>query len=105
LVNLFPDTEFANRYSVDALANQPAECFNTAGGFKMDILKALRREEKKIEKHAKSAAKNLETVRASIEVFAGSVDRKRRKMSKAARAKISAAQKSRWAKWAKSQTK
>lgn len=71
----------------------------------MDILKALRREEKKIEKHAKSAAKNLETVRASIKVFAGSVDRKRRKMSKAARAKISAGQKSRWAKWAKSQIK
>lgn len=31
----------------------------------MDILKALRREEKKIEKRAKSAAKNLETIRAS----------------------------------------
>jgi hypothetical protein len=75
------------------------------GGTQMDILKALRREEKKIQKNVKSAAQNLETIRASIKVFAGSVDRKRRKMSKAARAKISAAQKSRWAKWAKSQTK
>jgi hypothetical protein len=71
----------------------------------MDILKALRREEKKIQKSVKSAAQNLETVRASINVFAGRVDRRRRKMSKAAKAKISAAQKSRWAKWAKSQTK
>jgi hypothetical protein len=40
----------------------------------MDILEALRREEKNIEKRVKSAAKNLETVRASIKVFAGSVD-------------------------------
>jgi hypothetical protein len=71
----------------------------------MDILKALRREEKKIQKSVKSAAQNLETVRASINVFAGRVDRRRRKKSKAAKAKISAAQKSRWAKWAKSQTK
>ncbi len=71
----------------------------------MDILKALRREEKKIEKRVKSAAQNLETIRASIKVFAGSVDRKRRKMSKAARAKISAAQKIRWQKWAKAKIK
>ena len=71
----------------------------------MDIRKALRREERKIQNSVKSANQNLETVRASIKVFAGSVDRKRRKMSKAARAKISAAQKSRWAKWAKSQIK
>lgn len=69
----------------------------------MDILKALRHEEKKIRKHVRSAEQNLETVRASIKVFAGSVDRKRRKLSKAAKAKISAAQKSRWAKWAKTQ--
>ena len=71
----------------------------------MDILKALRHEEKKIQKSVKSAAQNLETVRASIKVFAGSVDRKRRKMSKAARAKMSAAQKIRWQKWAKSRKK
>jgi hypothetical protein len=75
------------------------------GGSQMDILKALRIEEKKIEKRAKSAAQNLETVRASIKVFAGKVDRRRRTMSKAAKAKISAAQKSRWAKWAKAKAK
>jgi hypothetical protein len=68
-------------------------------------LKALRRGEKKIQKSVKSAAQNLETVRASIKVFTGSVDRRRRKMSKAARAKISAAQKIRWSRWAKSQVK
>ena len=44
------------------------------GGSQIDILKALRGEEKKIQKHVKSAAQNLETVRASIKVFAGSVD-------------------------------
>lgn len=76
-----------------------------AEDLKLDILKALRREEKKIEKRVKSAAQNLETVRASIKIFAGDVDRKRRKMSKAARAKISAAQKSRWATWAKKHKK
>ena len=75
------------------------------GGSQIDILKALRGEEKKIQKHVKSAAQNLETVRASIKVFAGSVDGRRRKMSKAAKAKISSAQKSRWAKWAKDKTK
>ncbi|MGA8233092.1 MAG: hypothetical protein WB795_16585 [Candidatus Acidiferrales bacterium] len=71
----------------------------------MDILNALRREEKKIQKRVKSAAQNLEAVRACIKVFARSVDRRRRKMSKAARAKISAAQKSRWATWAKKHKK
>lgn len=71
----------------------------------MDILKILRREEKKIEKNVKSATQNLETVRASIKVFADRVDRKSRKMSKAARAKISAAQKIRWSAWAKKRKK
>jgi hypothetical protein len=76
---------------------------------KLDILKALRREEKKLEKNAKNVLKHLRIVRATVKFFSSTkpklAGRKRRKMSKAARAKISAAQKSRWAKWAKSQTK
>jgi len=62
----------------------------------MDIIKALKKEESKLEKH-------LAAIRDSIKVFAGGlvgngklVKRKRR-VSAAARAKMAKAQKARWA--------
>ena len=69
----------------------------------MDILKALNREERKIEKSVKNGMKHLEAIRASIKVFAGGLVGngklgKRRKMSAAGRASIVKAQKARWAK-------
>jgi hypothetical protein len=70
----------------------------------MDIVKALKREERKIEKSVKNGMKHLEALRASIKVFAGGlVDNrrigKRRKMSAAGSLAISKATKARWAKF------
>ncbi len=72
----------------------------------MDIVKALKQEEAKLEKHAKNAAKHLAAVRDAIKAFGGSftagakamVGKKKRKLSAAGRAKISRAAKLRWAK-------
>jgi hypothetical protein len=73
----------------------------------MDIVKALKQEEAKLEKHAKNAAKHLAAVRDAIKAFGGSitasakavvVGKKTRKLSAAGRAKISKAAKLRWAK-------
>jgi hypothetical protein len=69
----------------------------------MDIVKALKREERKIEKSVKNGMKHLEALRASIKVFAGGLvgsgkTGKRRKMSAAGRLAISNATKARWAK-------
>jgi len=64
----------------------------------MDIVKALKKEEAKLEKH-------LAAIRDSIKVFAGRfvgngrlVKKRRKKMSVATRAKMATAQKARWAK-------
>ena len=70
----------------------------------MDIVKALKREERKIEKSVKNGMKHLEALRASIKVFAGGFVGsgkigKRRKMSAAGRLAISKASKARWAKF------
>jgi hypothetical protein len=69
----------------------------------MDIVKALRKEEAKLEKTAKNALKHLEALRVSIKLFAtGFVGNgrlvKRRKISAAGRASIARAQRARWAK-------
>jgi hypothetical protein len=69
----------------------------------MDIIKALKREERKIEVSVKHGMKHLEAIRASIKVFAGGLVGngklgKRRKMSAAGRLAISKATKARWAK-------
>jgi hypothetical protein len=69
----------------------------------MDIVKALKREERKIEKSVKNGMKHLEALRASIKVFAGGLVGngrlgKRRKMSAAGRLAISKATRARWAK-------
>jgi hypothetical protein len=72
----------------------------------MDIIKALKQEEAKLEKHAKNAAKHLTAVREAIKAFGGNlaasakavVGKKKRKLSAAGRAKISKAAKARWAK-------
>jgi hypothetical protein len=72
----------------------------------MDIVKALKQEEAKLEKHAKNALKHLAAVREAISAFGGSVaasaksivGKKKRKLSAAGRAKISRAAKARWAK-------
>jgi hypothetical protein len=76
------------------------------GGF-MDILKALKREEAKLEKYAKKAIKHLAVIRATMTIFGGrgwvgsgkkSGPARRRKMSAAGRSRIARAQKARWAK-------
>jgi hypothetical protein len=69
----------------------------------MDIVKALKREERKIEKSVKNGMKHLEALRASIKVFAGGLVSsgkigKRRKMSAAGKRIIAEAQRARWAK-------
>jgi hypothetical protein len=69
----------------------------------MDILKALKREERNIEMSVKHGMKHLEAIRASIKVFAtGLIGNgrlvKRRKISDAGRASIAKAQRARWAK-------
>jgi hypothetical protein len=74
------------------------QCF--AEDFKLDIVKALHREEQKLAKYARLATRNLETLRSTIKLFSNTTDGRHRTMSKAAKAKISTAQKARWAKWA-----
>jgi hypothetical protein len=65
----------------------------------MDILKALRREEAKFLKQLDSARQHLDTVRAAMQILAGkATGKKKRRVSKAARAKMAKAQKARWAK-------
>jgi hypothetical protein len=71
----------------------------------MDIVKALKKEEAKLEKGAKNALKHLTAVRDAIKAFGGtftgsakSTVKKKRKLSAAGRAKISRAAKARWAK-------
>ena len=71
----------------------------------MDIVKALKKEEAKLEKTAKNALKHLEALRVSIKLFATGfvgngrlVKKRRKKMSAAGRASIARAQRARWAK-------
>ncbi len=69
----------------------------------MDILAALKQEESKWKKQVSEARQQLETVRAAMKLFGGKTTGKRtggkkRVMSAAARAKISRAQRKRWAK-------
>jgi hypothetical protein len=71
----------------------------------MNILAALRREEAKWEKQASTAQQQLDTVRAAMKILGRGVasngrgiGRKKRVLSAAARAKISRAQRKRWAK-------
>lgn len=68
---------------------------------KLDILKILRREEKKIEKNVKNALKHLDIIRATMNFFGGTAKpklagRKKRRMSAAGRARIVKAQKVRY---------
>ena len=79
----------------------------------MDILAVLRQEEEKLEKQAEMARQQLETVRAAIKLFRGDTGKpssalasrrkstggKKQVMSAAARARISKANKERWAKF------
>ncbi len=70
----------------------------------MDIVTALKREEKKLERTAKSAMKRLSALRATMKFFGGTtpgtklVYGKKRRMSAAGRLAISKATKARWAK-------
>ena len=70
----------------------------------MDILKALRTEETKFLHQVDAANQQLDTVRAAIKLLsrngsgAKSSGRKKRFVSKAARAKMAKAQRARWAK-------
>jgi hypothetical protein len=71
----------------------------------MDILKALKKEEAKLEKFAKNALKQAAALKETMKFFGGSVSsglsiakKKRRKMSAAGRANIVKATKARWAK-------
>jgi hypothetical protein len=71
----------------------------------MDIVKALRKEEAKLETTAKNALNHLEALRVSIRLFAtglignGRPVKKRGKMSAAGKLAISNAAKRRWAKF------
>lgn len=69
----------------------------------MNILAALRAEESKFLKQADNARQQLETVRAAIKLLSGRNSigrstRKKRFVSKAARARMARAQRARWAK-------
>jgi hypothetical protein len=70
----------------------------------MDILAAIKREERKLEKQLGKLQHQLNGVRAAARVLGDSTNRKlksvkKRVMSAAARAKISKATKARWAKF------
>ena len=70
----------------------------------MDILAAIKREERKLEKHLSKLQQQLNGVRAAAKALGDSANReltgaKKRVMSAAARAKIGRAAKKRWAKF------
>jgi hypothetical protein len=67
----------------------------------MDILAALKQEEAKFQKQMEVARQQLETVRMAIKVYTRDLTgiKPRKKMSAAARARISKATKARWAKY------
>ncbi len=70
----------------------------------MDILAAIKREEKKLEKQLGKLQHHLNGIRAAAKALGDSTSRelktvKKRVMSAAARAKISKATKERWAKF------
>ena len=65
----------------------------------MNLLPALRREEKRLEQAVSKVHHELKAVQKAIQAFGRTYrNRTGRKMSAAARAKISKAQKARWAK-------
>jgi hypothetical protein len=70
----------------------------------MNILAALKREEAKLQKHADKVRQQLDALRAATKILGRGVakggkriGKKKRKMSAAARARISKATKARWA--------
>ena len=70
----------------------------------MDLLAAIKREERKLEKELGKLQHQLSGVRAAAKALGGKASRevaqvKKRVMSAAARAKISKASKARWAKF------
>jgi hypothetical protein len=71
---------------------------------KLDIIKALKREEAKLEKNVKNAFKRLAALKATMKFFGGTtpgtklVYGKKRRMSAAGRLAIFKATKARWAK-------
>ena len=70
----------------------------------MDILSAIRREERKLEKQLASIQHKLKGIKAAAEAMGESADKKVTKVSKrvlsaAARAKIGKATKKRWARF------
>jgi hypothetical protein len=70
----------------------------------MDLLAAIKREERKLEKELSKLQHQLNGVRAATKALGGKASReiaqvKKRVMSAAARAKISKATKARWAKF------
>ena len=70
----------------------------------MDLLAAIKREERKLEKELSKLQRQLNGIRAAAKALGGKASRevtqvKKRVMSAAARAKISKATKARWAKF------
>jgi hypothetical protein len=70
----------------------------------MDILSAIKREDRKLEKQVASIQHKLKGIKAAAEAMGRSADKKVRKgtkrvLSSAARAKIGEATKKRWAKF------
>jgi hypothetical protein len=65
----------------------------------VNILQALKKEATRFQKQIDSARQQLETVQAAIGLLGGKATGKRkRRVSKAARAKMARAQRARWAK-------
>ena len=70
----------------------------------MDLLAAIKREERKLEKESGNLQRRLNGIRAAAKALGNTASReiaqvKKRVMSAAARAKISKASKARWAKF------
>ena len=64
----------------------------------MDIVNVLRKAETKLKKQADHIANQLASLRTAIGALGGKSGKRRRKLSKEARAKIAKAQRARWAK-------
>jgi hypothetical protein len=87
-----------------SLLTSPSNVSIDAEDLKLDIIKALKREEAKLEENVKNAFKRLAALKATMKFFGGTtpgtklVYGKRRRMSAAGRLAISKAAKARWAK-------
>jgi hypothetical protein len=78
---------------------EPASRYNASGhgGIKLDIIKTLQKAERKLEKEFSRIGRELSGLRNAMKALGGNSSPTKRKLSKAARAKIAAGQRKRWA--------